>query len=77
VLSVASTEPKTLNQLAAELQDRAGRAGSPRHVPRAVLRLLSVAASPFNAELSRQTRAALVMDRLPVLQDDGEPVSTA
>jgi NADH dehydrogenase len=77
VLSVASPAPRTLNQLAAEIQESAGRTRAPRHVPRSVLHLLSTVASPFSAELSRQTRAALVMDRLPLLTDDGEPVPAA
>jgi uncharacterized protein YbjT (DUF2867 family) len=77
VLSVAGLEPRTLNQLAAELQESAGRPGTPRHVPRAVLGILSTVTSPFRAELSRQTRAALVMDRTPLLTDDGERVPAA
>jgi uncharacterized protein YbjT (DUF2867 family) len=68
VLTVAGVSPRTLNQLAAQLQQEEGRSGTPRHVPRGVLRLLAVVASPFNADLSRLTRAALVMDTLSLTE---------
>ncbi len=66
VLTVAGSESRTLNELAADVQRRAGRAGSPRHVPRPLLRLVSRASARLNPALSRQTRAALFMDSTPV-----------
>ena len=39
-----------------------GKQGSTRRIPRPMLRLMSVAARPFNAVLARQAGAALVMD---------------
>ena len=74
VLTVAGRAPRTLNQVATEVQREAGRTGPPRHVPRGILRLLGAVPSVLNPDLSRQTRAALVMDRLPMLADDGEHV---
>jgi NADH dehydrogenase len=55
----------TFKQFAATLQaSPGGPAGAPRHVPRAMLRLLSVLAAPIKPEQARQARAALAMDTI-------------
>ncbi|SER94034.1 hypothetical protein SAMN05216199_1506 [Pedococcus cremeus] len=36
--------------------------GSPRHVPRTLLRVMAVAARPVQPQLARLARAAVVMD---------------
>ncbi len=41
----------------------------PRHVPRTALRVMGVAARPFNAELARLARSAVHMDTVPVRFD--------
>lgn len=55
-------EPITMMELAATLQAARGWHGRPRHVPRPVLRVLSVVARPVNPAFARQNRAALAMD---------------
>jgi NADH dehydrogenase len=55
----------TFKQFASTLQGSAdGPAGAPRHVPRAMLRLISVLAAPIKPEQARQARAALAMDTI-------------
>ncbi len=61
-LEIGGPENLTLNQLAASVQRTAGRTGEPRHVPRAALRTMATALSPFRPDLARQARAALVLD---------------
>jgi len=66
----------TMNQLAAEVQAHAGRTGLPRHLPRPMLRLMAVAMRPLRAQLARQARAALAMDRADFTRNGsaaGEP----
>jgi uncharacterized protein YbjT (DUF2867 family) len=54
ILEVGGPDNITFNQLAAMLADIRGASGKVRHIPRGVLRVMSLA--------SRQPRAALVMD---------------
>ncbi|MGH1526166.1 SDR family oxidoreductase [Leifsonia sp. L25] len=61
VIEVAG-EPITMNDLARALQDARGWRGPARHVPRPLLRLLSVAAAPLSPAFARQNRTALAMD---------------
>jgi uncharacterized protein YbjT (DUF2867 family) len=49
-----------------------GVASSIRHVPRAALRLLSVAARPFNPTFARMARAAVLMDTTDMAFDATE-----
>jgi uncharacterized protein YbjT (DUF2867 family) len=59
----------TLNQLAATVQAAAGRSGRPRHVPPTALRLLARTVGLLRPDLSRQARAALLMDRIDLTYD--------
>lgn len=64
----------TMNELAGALQIARGWHGSPRHLPRSVLRILSALAGPINPAFARQTHTALAMDTT-VLTDDPKSVS--
>jgi uncharacterized protein YbjT (DUF2867 family) len=68
-LEIGGAERLTMNQLAAAVQDAAGRSSRPRHVPRTALRGMAVALQPFKPELARQARAALVMDTTDLVFD--------
>lgn len=62
VLEIGGPQNLSLNQLAAAVQKAAGRSKAPRHVPRAVLRVMAVALRPVRPDLARQAQAALVLD---------------
>lgn len=55
-------EPRTMTDLARALQDARGWHGSPRHLPRPVLRILAIAARPISPAFARQNHTALAMD---------------
>lgn len=61
VLEIAGT-PITMTELARALQDARGWHGSPRHLPRPLLRALSVLARPLSPAFARQNQTALAMD---------------
>lgn len=61
VLEIAG-EPLTMTELARALKDARGWHGEPRHLPRPLLRTLSVLARPLSPVFARQTRTALAMD---------------
>jgi uncharacterized protein YbjT (DUF2867 family) len=63
VLEIGGPENLSLNQLAALVQHAAGRASSPRHVPRTALQAMGLVLRPFRPDLARQAQAALVLDR--------------
>jgi NADH dehydrogenase len=52
----------TFNQLAAVVQEVIGSPGRVRHIPRSMLRLMSVLAAPVKPAFARQARAAVIMD---------------
>ncbi len=54
--------PRTMTELAVALQQTRGWTGPPRHLPRAMLRSMAVAARPFRPAFARQNRTALAMD---------------
>ena len=70
VLDIAG-EPITMTELARALQDARGWHGSPRHLPRALLRTLSVVARPLSPAFARQNQAALAMDTGVLTVDSG------
>jgi NADH dehydrogenase len=59
----------TFNQLAAIVQDVAGRQAAVRHIPRPVLRAMSHVARPLNPQLARQSRGAVVLDTIDMSFD--------
>ena len=61
VLEIAG-EPMTLTDLARALQEARGWRRSPHHLPRPVLRTLSVLARPISPAFARQNQTALAMD---------------
>lgn len=61
VLEIAG-EPLTMIDLARALQEARGWQGSPRHLPRSVLRTLAIAARPISPAFARQNHTALAMD---------------
>ena len=63
ILEIGGPDNLSFNQLAAAIQQAAGRPGAPRHVPRLALRLMARSAAYLKPELGRQARAALVMDQ--------------
>jgi uncharacterized protein YbjT (DUF2867 family) len=58
----------TLTQLAIEVQRAAGRAGAPRHLPRAALKAVAATVGRARPQVGRMTRAALVMDTIDLRQ---------
>ncbi len=63
VLEIGGPANLTFNQLAAVVQETAGRTSPPRHVPPAVLRLAAGTIGRVRPQAGRMARAALVMDR--------------
>ena len=61
----------TFNQLAAIVQDVAGRRAPVRHIPRPVLRAMSLVARPLSPQLARQSRGAVVLDTTDMSFDPG------
>ena len=61
LLEVAGS-PLTMNELAGALQAARGWTGSVRHLPRPVLRAMSVLARPVRPAFARQNQMALAMD---------------
>jgi NADH dehydrogenase len=71
ILQIGGRENLTFNQLAAAIQEAAGRTSTPRHVPPLVLRLMARTAGHLKPGLGRQARAALLMDRIRLDHDAG------
>ena len=69
VLELGGPGNLTFNQLAALLQETAGRRGAVRHVPRPALSAIAWLAAAINPALARQARAALAMDTLDMTFD--------
>jgi NADH dehydrogenase len=64
-IEVGGPENLTFNQLAtavAQAHREEGKAGSPRHVPRPVLRAAASALGPLKPSVARQLRAAVALD---------------
>jgi NADH dehydrogenase len=63
VLEIGGPRNISLNQLGTLVQDAAGRASAPRHIPRAALHAMAVLLRPFKPDFARQAQAALVLDQ--------------
>lgn len=64
MFEVGGPQDVSFNDLAASLQRAAGRTTRPRHVPRAMLRLLAAVLGPVRPARARQLRAAIAMDTI-------------
>jgi NADH dehydrogenase len=69
VLEIGGPANLSFNELARAVQAAAGRTSAPRHVPPAVLRLTGATIGRVMPALGRQTKAALVMDRVDLTFD--------
>ena len=69
VLQLGGPDNLTFNQVAALLQEAAGRTGKVRHVPRPVLQAIATLARAIKPALGRQARAALAMDTIDMTFD--------
>jgi uncharacterized protein YbjT (DUF2867 family) len=61
-IEVWGPEPVTFIQIAQAVDRALGRHSPQRHIPRALLRLLSVAARPFSPRLARMAASGYLMD---------------
>jgi uncharacterized protein YbjT (DUF2867 family) len=61
VLEIAGA-PLTMNSLASSLKEAHGWSGSPRHLPRGLLRMLALVTGRIQPAFARQNRTALAMD---------------
>jgi hypothetical protein len=68
-LEIGGPANLTFDQLAHAVQNAAGRAAPPKHVPSPVLRLMANTVGRLKPQLGRQTRAALVMDSVDLTFD--------
>jgi uncharacterized protein YbjT (DUF2867 family) len=68
-LEIGGPDNLTFNDLAHAVQTAAGRTRAARHVPRPMLHLAAGTVGRVKPEVGRQTRAALVMDRLDLTFD--------
>lgn len=64
VLQLGGPDNLTFNQVAALLQEAAGRTGEVRHIPRPALQAIATLARATKPALGRQARAALAMDTI-------------
>jgi NADH dehydrogenase len=69
VLELGGPDNLTFNQVAAILQQSAGRHGTVRHIPRPALRVMACLTGAVKPALARQARAALAMDTLDMTFD--------
>jgi NADH dehydrogenase len=69
ILEIGGPGNLSFNELARAVQTAAGRTSAPRHVPPAVLRLMGTTIGRVKPALSRQAKAALVMDHFDLTFD--------
>jgi uncharacterized protein YbjT (DUF2867 family) len=69
VLEIGGPDNLTFNQVAAILQESAGRPATVRHIPRPALRAMALVTTAIKPALARQARAALAMDTLDMTFD--------
>jgi uncharacterized protein YbjT (DUF2867 family) len=75
-IEVAGPEDLTMNELIERYRQDPGHAGTVNHVPRAIMRVSSVALRPFNPAMAELIAAALVMDTRDI-RPTGSPGATA
>jgi uncharacterized protein YbjT (DUF2867 family) len=69
-IDVGGPENLSVNQLVHRFEELTGAAGSEQHIPRPMLRALSVVVRPFSSTLARQAKAAVLMDTTDMTFDD-------
>jgi NADH dehydrogenase len=69
VFEIGGPDDLTFNQVAAIVQNAAGRHGTVRHIPRLALRAMAYLTTAIKPALARQARAALAMDTLDMTFD--------
>jgi NADH dehydrogenase len=69
VFEIGGPDDLTFNQVAAIVQDAAGRHGTVRRIPRPALRAMAGVTAAIKPALARQARAALAMDTLDMTFD--------
>ena len=69
VFEIGGPDDLTFNQVAAIVQDAAGRHGTVRHIPRLALRAMACLTTAMKPALARQALAALAMDTLDMTFD--------
>jgi NADH dehydrogenase len=69
VVEIGGPEDLTFNEVAAIMQEAAGRHGTVRHIPRPALRAMAWLTPAIKPALARQARAALAMDTLDMTFD--------
>jgi NADH dehydrogenase len=72
VLVLSGPDDMTFNKFAATVQNVAGIDGRVAHVPRGMLRAMSVVMRPFKPQLARMARASVVMDTRDMSFDGSE-----
>jgi uncharacterized protein YbjT (DUF2867 family) len=68
ILEIGGPDNLTFNQVAAIVQETAGR-GAVRHIPRPALHAMAMATARLKPALARQARAALAMDTIDMTFD--------
>jgi uncharacterized protein YbjT (DUF2867 family) len=74
-IEVGGPDDVTMNDLVDTFRSVTGASGSVKHVPRAMLRAMSIVVRPFGAAIGWQSAAALVMDTRDMTFDASERVS--
>lgn len=69
IIELGGPDNLTFNQFATVVQNVMGRGGRVRHIPRSMLRVMSVLAAPLKPAFARQAGAAVVMDTMDMTFD--------
>jgi uncharacterized protein YbjT (DUF2867 family) len=72
VIDVGGPDNLTVNELLARFKALTGASGSEQHVPRVMLRAMSVVMRPISPMMARMARSAVEMDIGDMAFDDGE-----
>lgn len=69
VLQISGPDPLSLNQLAMMLQEANSWAGTPRHLPLPLARVIASMLAPLRADLARKLRLGIAMNESPPAED--------
>ena len=76
VIEVGGPENLTMNQVAEIFERTSGRQAKKRHIPLAIMRVMSILMQPINPALSRQISAGIYMDTANLCCDMTETART-